>query len=126
LVKSHLTSAVREEIAALKNQIRQLTEMRTRLEQENLFLKQNATPETLKLLESRNFNLNQQQQQQLLGNYPNSNMNNNNLILNNENLNNEMNIIDSNGSRATSIPPQIQTNMIDVVPINGVNTNNDH
>jgi hypothetical protein len=45
--------AVKEEIVALKNQIKQLKELCNRLEQENSILKQNATPETLKLIESR-------------------------------------------------------------------------
>jgi predicted RNase H-like nuclease (RuvC/YqgF family) len=48
-----LTSAVKEEIVALKNQIKQLKEACTRLEQENSILKQYATQETLMLLESR-------------------------------------------------------------------------
>lgn len=38
---------------ALKNQIKQLKETCTRLEQENTILKQYATPETLKILENR-------------------------------------------------------------------------
>lgn len=52
-MKTHLTSAVKEEIVALKNQIKQLKEVCTRLEQENSTLKQHATPETLKLIENR-------------------------------------------------------------------------
>lgn len=48
-----MTSAVKEEIVALKNQIKQLKEACTRLEQENSILKQYATQETLMLLESR-------------------------------------------------------------------------
>ena len=53
MLKSHLTLAVKEEIVALKNQIKQLNEVCTRLEQENQILKQNATPETLLLIENR-------------------------------------------------------------------------
>lgn len=53
LVKSHLTSAVKEEIVALKNKIKTLNELCARLEQENQILKQHATPDTLKLLENR-------------------------------------------------------------------------
>ncbi len=53
MVKSHLTSAVKEEIVALKNKIKTLNELCARLEQENQILKQHATPDTLKLLESR-------------------------------------------------------------------------
>jgi len=52
-VKSHLTSAVKEEIVALKNKIKTLNELCARLEQENQILKQHATPDTLKLLENR-------------------------------------------------------------------------
>ena len=53
LVKSHLTSAVKEEIVALKNQIKQLNEICSRLEQENQLLKHSVSPETLKLIENR-------------------------------------------------------------------------
>jgi len=50
LVKSHLTSAVNQEIVFLKNQINQLTEKCSRLEKENQILKKNASPDTLELL----------------------------------------------------------------------------
>ncbi len=50
MVKSHLTSAVNDEIVALKKQIKQLTEKCTRLEQENQILKKHALPETLALI----------------------------------------------------------------------------
>lgn len=53
MVKSHLTSAVKEEIVALKNKIKTLNELCARLEQENQILKQHATPDTLKLLDNR-------------------------------------------------------------------------
>ena len=52
-MKSHLTLAVKEEIVALKNQIKQLNEVCTRLEQENQILKQHAMPETLLLIDNR-------------------------------------------------------------------------
>ncbi len=50
LVKSHLTSAVNQEIVFLKNQINQLQEKCSRLEKENQILKKNASPDTLELL----------------------------------------------------------------------------
>ena len=54
LVKSHLTTAVNQEIVFLKNQIKQLTEKCNRLEQENQILKKNALPETIAaLIENR-------------------------------------------------------------------------
>ena len=59
MVKSHLTLAVKEEIVALKNQIKQLNELCTRLEQENQILRQHATPETLKTIENRGVTSNQ-------------------------------------------------------------------
>jgi cell division protein FtsB len=53
LVKTHLTSAVNQEIVLLKSQIKQLTEKCARLEQENQTLKKHALPETLALIENR-------------------------------------------------------------------------
>lgn len=53
MVKTHLTSAVNQEIVLLKSQIKQLTEKCSRLEQENQILKKNALPETLALIENR-------------------------------------------------------------------------
>ncbi len=95
MVKSHLTLAVKEEIVALKNQIKQLNEVCTRLEQENQILKQHATPETLLLIENRN-NTNSAMS---------SNNNNNNLgtinASNPSNINNqsnESNGVNSNGT----------------------------
>lgn len=58
MVKTHLTSAVNEEIVTLKNQIKQLKETCTRLEQENNILKQYATPDTLKLIETQRIQTN--------------------------------------------------------------------
>lgn len=58
MVKTHLTSAVNEEIVTLKNQIKQLKETCTRLEQENILLKQYATPDTLKLIEAQRIQTN--------------------------------------------------------------------
>ncbi|CAF0768244.1 unnamed protein product [Brachionus calyciflorus] len=52
-VKSLLTQAVRDEIVALKNQIKQLKEYNSRLEQENLVLKKNMPSDTLRQLEGR-------------------------------------------------------------------------
>jgi hypothetical protein len=52
-VKTHLTSAVNQEIVLLKSQIKQLTEKCARLEQENSILKKHALPETLSLIENR-------------------------------------------------------------------------
>lgn len=52
-MKTHLTSAVNQEIVLLKSQIKQLTEKCTRLEQENSILRKHALPETLTLLDSR-------------------------------------------------------------------------
>ena len=52
-MKSHLTTAVNQEIVFLKNQIKQLTEKCNRLEQENQILKKNALPETIALIENR-------------------------------------------------------------------------
>ncbi|NWV06830.1 T22D3 protein, partial [Ptilonorhynchus violaceus] len=47
LVKSHLLLAVREEVEALREQIRELTERRTVLERENRLLRALATPQQL-------------------------------------------------------------------------------
>ena len=52
LVKSHLTSAVNQEIVFLKNQIKKLNEKCNRLEQDNQVLKKHALPETIALLEN--------------------------------------------------------------------------
>ncbi|NXT97493.1 T22D3 protein, partial [Buphagus erythrorhynchus] len=47
LVKSHLLLAVREEVEALREQIRELSERRAALERENLLLRALATPQQL-------------------------------------------------------------------------------
>ncbi|XP_010885080.1 TSC22 domain family protein 1 isoform X3 [Esox lucius] len=47
LVKSHLMYAVREEVEVLKEQIKDLIERNSQLEQENLLLKTLASPEQL-------------------------------------------------------------------------------
>lgn len=47
LVKSHLMYAVREEVEVLKEQIKELMERNTQLEQENNLLKNLASPEQM-------------------------------------------------------------------------------
>nr|KAF6428674.1 TSC22 domain family member 1 [Rousettus aegyptiacus] len=47
LVKSHLMYAVREEVEVLKEQIKELIEKNSQLEQENNLLKTLASPEQL-------------------------------------------------------------------------------
>ncbi|XP_042614943.1 TSC22 domain family protein 1 isoform X3 [Cyprinus carpio] len=47
LVKSHLMYAVREEVEVLKEQIKELMERNSQLEQENTLLKNLASPEQL-------------------------------------------------------------------------------
>ncbi|XP_077072311.1 TSC22 domain family protein 1 isoform X4 [Siphateles boraxobius] len=47
LVKSHLMYAVREEVEVLKEQIKELIERNSQLEQENNLLKNLASPEQL-------------------------------------------------------------------------------
>uniref|UniRef100_A0A8C5JBS0 Uncharacterized protein n=1 Tax=Junco hyemalis TaxID=40217 RepID=A0A8C5JBS0_JUNHY len=47
LVKSHLLLAVREEVEALREQIRELSERRAALERENRLLRALATPQQL-------------------------------------------------------------------------------
>ncbi|KAK9973879.1 hypothetical protein ABG768_024579 [Culter alburnus] len=47
LVKSHLMYAVREEVEVLKEQIKELMEKNSQLEQENALLKNLASPEQL-------------------------------------------------------------------------------
>lgn len=47
LVKSHLMYAVREEVEVLKEQIKELIERNTQLEQENNLLKTLASPEQM-------------------------------------------------------------------------------
>ncbi|XP_019379628.1 PREDICTED: TSC22 domain family protein 1 isoform X12 [Gavialis gangeticus] len=47
LVKSHLMYAVREEVEVLKEQIKELIEKNSQLEQENTLLKTLASPEQL-------------------------------------------------------------------------------
>lgn len=47
LVKSHLMYAVREEVEVLKEQIKELLERNSQLEQENNLLKNLASPEQL-------------------------------------------------------------------------------
>ncbi|KAF4799762.1 TSC22 domain family protein 4-like protein [Turdus rufiventris] len=51
LVKSHLLLAVREEVEALREQIRELSERRAALERENLLLRALATPQQLARLQ---------------------------------------------------------------------------
>ncbi|KFP77172.1 TSC22 domain family protein 4, partial [Acanthisitta chloris] len=50
LVKSHLLSAVREEVESLREQIRELSDRRLALERENSVLRAVATPHQLSLL----------------------------------------------------------------------------
>ena len=57
LVKTHLTSAVKEEIVHLELQIKQLNEKCARLEHENVLLRKHVPAETLSLIESRLSNL---------------------------------------------------------------------
>lgn len=52
LVKSHLLLAVREEVEALREQIRELSERRAALEKENRLLRALATPQQLARLAS--------------------------------------------------------------------------
>ncbi|NXR71117.1 T22D4 protein, partial [Pycnonotus jocosus] len=52
LVKSHLLLAVREEVEALREQIRELSERRAALERENRLLRALATPQQLARLGS--------------------------------------------------------------------------
>lgn len=52
MVKSHLTQAVRDEIVTLKNQIKNLREHCSRLEQENRLLKTNMPSDILRQLEN--------------------------------------------------------------------------
>jgi hypothetical protein len=108
-VKSHLTLAVKEEIVALKNQIKQLNEVCTRLEQENQILKQHATPETLLLIENR-------------GNptvaVPNNNSNNANPIntTNPSNINNQSNdsnVVNSSNTNAALANTNQLVNSVD-------------
>uniref|UniRef100_A0A8C1EUS6 TSC22 domain family protein 1 n=1 Tax=Cyprinus carpio carpio TaxID=630221 RepID=A0A8C1EUS6_CYPCA len=47
LVKSHLMYAVREEVEVLKEQIKELMERNSQLEQENTLLKNLSSPEQL-------------------------------------------------------------------------------
>jgi hypothetical protein len=61
LVKSHLTTAVKEEIVHLKSQIEKLNEKCSRLEQENQTLRQYASIDTIALLESAKSLLQSQQ-----------------------------------------------------------------
>ena len=96
MVKSHLTLAVKEEIVTLKNQIKQLNEVCTRLEHENQILKQNATSETLLLLESRG-NMN------ITNSISNSNNNNSNSINGNQS-NGDSAIVNSNNNNNINAP----------------------
>lgn len=50
-MKSHLLLAVREEVEALREQIRELSERRAALERENLLLRALATPQQLARLQ---------------------------------------------------------------------------
>ncbi|XP_061426236.1 TSC22 domain family protein 1-like isoform X2 [Lethenteron reissneri] len=53
LVKSHLMYAVREEVEVLKEQIKELIEKNSQLEQENRLLKSLASPEQLQQIQSQ-------------------------------------------------------------------------
>ncbi|KAF4083610.1 hypothetical protein AMELA_G00144030 [Ameiurus melas] len=53
LVKSHLMYAVREEVEVLKEQIKELIERNSQLEQENNLLKNLASPEQLAQFEAQ-------------------------------------------------------------------------
>lgn len=140
MVKSHLTSAVKEEIVALKNQIKQLKETCTRLEQENTILKQYATPETLKLLENR-------VQQQPQSNNPGSNLPTQQVIQTNLNTQSATNLAttqttnpvtfelgfpnnpDATSSSSSSVVTTTTTQISEMMPSNNSTTaahNHDH
>ncbi|XP_068615472.1 TSC22 domain family protein 1-like [Brachionichthys hirsutus] len=53
LVKSHLMYAVREEVEVLKEQIKELIERNSQLEQENTLLKTLASPEQMALFQAQ-------------------------------------------------------------------------
>ena len=53
LVKSHLMYAVREEVEVLKEQIKELIERNSQLEQENHLLKSLASPEQLQQMQTQ-------------------------------------------------------------------------
>ncbi|GCB86561.1 hypothetical protein scyTo_0027277, partial [Scyliorhinus torazame] len=53
LVKSHLMYAVREEVEVLKEQIKELIDRNTLLEQENSLLKSLANPDQLSQLQTQ-------------------------------------------------------------------------
>ena len=53
LVKSHLMFAVREEVEVLKEQIKDLIDRNTQLEQENTLLKTLASPEQIAQFQSQ-------------------------------------------------------------------------
>ncbi len=53
LVKSHLMYAVREEVEVLKEQIKELMEKNSQLEQENTLLKNLASPEQLEQFQNQ-------------------------------------------------------------------------
>lgn len=53
LVKSHLMYAVREEVEVLKEQIKELMEKNSQLEQENTLLKNLASPEQLEQFQAQ-------------------------------------------------------------------------
>ncbi|XP_072302963.1 TSC22 domain family protein 1-like isoform X3 [Eucyclogobius newberryi] len=53
LVKSHLMYAVREEVEVLKEQINELIERNSQLEQENNLLKNLASPEQMALFQAQ-------------------------------------------------------------------------
>uniref|UniRef100_H3AYG5 TSC22 domain family protein 1 n=2 Tax=Latimeria chalumnae TaxID=7897 RepID=H3AYG5_LATCH len=53
LVKSHLMYAVREEVEVLKEQIKELIERNSALEQENCLLKSLVSPEQLSQVQSQ-------------------------------------------------------------------------
>lgn len=57
MVKSHLTQAVRDEIVALKNQIKQLKEQCSRLENENTLLKKHVPNDIVRQIENLGRNL---------------------------------------------------------------------
>ncbi|XP_068185861.1 TSC22 domain family protein 1-like isoform X2 [Antennarius striatus] len=54
LVKSHLMYAVREEVEVLKEQIKELIERNSQLEQENTLLKTLASPEQMAMFQAQN------------------------------------------------------------------------
>lgn len=103
LVKTHLTSAVNQEIVVLKSQIKQLTEKCTRLEQENSILRKHALPETLSLVENRG--------SILIPNQTSTNIINNNSNVNNclQSVNNGLNAMNSSVLSSNDVNHGIST-----------------